>query len=334
MHRKNPISVLVYNTLFPTPSPTDPPSFSAHLSKNLVGEVRIETANFYGSLDTIEARYPGLNYAFQPHRKRLGRFPHHKRLFEAFDRLGLTEAEIQGFCRWEGTLWARERYERDEGVRVVDTTGVEIGAWVDTRWRYSHHAGTGGAGINVKTDIEVEIEQLQHQQRRRSSRRQSQTNNNASSRARNNNNNNNTQQGDTEMPDSSSSDNNNNNSGNNAESSNEDEDDEEESDDDDEDAQLSSSVGFSLNARLLHAAALRESSAANGTAAVAMNIPMDPEWEQYLKEASERGELNIDATREALRSMAGQIAQLHQSTVEAEGSEAVPQSFQPPAAPA
>lgn len=29
--------------------------------------------------------------------------------------------------------------------------------------------------------------------------------------------------------------------------------------------------------------------------------PMDPEWEQYLKEAQERGELNIDATREAIR---------------------------------
>lgn len=330
MHRKIPISVLVYNTLFPTPSPTDPPSFSAHLSKNLVCEVRIETANFYGSLDTIEARYPGLNYAFQPHRKRLGRFPHHKRLFEAFDKLGLTAAEIQGFCRWEGTLWARERYERDEGVRVVDTTGVEIGAWVDTRWRYSRHAGTAAAGINVKTDIEVEIEQLQQQQRRRS-RHHSQnttTNNGRSIRPRSS-----THQGDTEMRDSLFD-----NSGNNSESSNEeeddDDDDDEESDDDDEDTQLSSSVGFSLNARLLHAAVFRESSAANGTAAGAMNMPMDPEWEQYLKEASERGELNIDATREALRSMAGQIAQLHQSTIEAEGSEAVPQTFQPPAAPA
>ena len=61
---------------------------------------------------------------------------------------------------------------------------------------------------------------------------------------------------------------------------------------------------------------------------------MDPEWEQYLKEASERGELNIDATREALRNMAGQIAQLHQSSVDAQGSEAaVAQTFQPPTAP-
>jgi hypothetical protein len=267
MHRKNQISHLVYNNLFPTPSPTDPPSFSAHLSKNLVGEVRIETANFYGSLDTIEARYPGLNYAFAPHRKRLGRFPHHRRLFEAFDRLGLTEAEIQGFCRWEGTLWARERYERDEGVKVVDTTGVEIGEWVDRR-------SQRGTGINVKTDIEVEIEQVSADSRQE-------------------------QQMDTEMTDN----------------------DEEESDAESE--ELSNSVGFSLNARLLHAAALREQGA---------NVPMDPEWEQYLKDAQERGELNIDAAQvQALRSMAGQIAQLHH---DAESHAAQPQGFEPPAAPA
>lgn len=284
MHRKNPISVLVYNTLFPTPSPTDPPSFSAHLSKNLVGEVRIETANFYGSLDTIEARYPGLNYAFAPHRKRLGRFPHHRRLFEAFDRLGLTEAEIQGFCRWEGTLWARERYERDEGVRVVDTTGVEIGEWIDRR-RQPKKA----QGINVKTDIEVEIEQVPTNTTtgEATTRHAAQPSD------------------DTEMRDSDHDE--------------EDSEEEEEDDEDDDEEELSSSVGFSLNARLLHAAALRNQ--ANDLSS-ATNIPMDPEWEQYLKEAQERGELNIDATREALRSMAGQIAQLHHQTqvVDAEGS--------------
>tara|TARA_R110002003_G_scaffold228_14_gene16692 strand:- start:8026 stop:8850 length:825 start_codon:yes stop_codon:yes gene_type:complete len=274
MHRKNPISVLVYNTLFPQPSPTDPPSFSAHLSKNLVGEVRIETANFYGSLDTIEARYPGLNYAFAPHRKRLGRFPHHKRLFEAFDCLGLTEAEIQGFCRWEGTLWARERYERDEGVRVVDTTGVEIGAWVDRR-RFPK--STSQSQINVKTDIEVEIEQVAAAAT--TSRQPDQ---------------------DTQMQD------------------------EEEDDEESDEEELDASVGFSLNARLLQAAALREQGA---------NVPMDPEWEQYLKEAQERGELNIDATREALRNMAGQLAQMNQAQTQATAAEQ-PQAFQAPAAPA
>ncbi|KAH7559124.1 hypothetical protein BM1_04061 [Bipolaris maydis] len=328
MHRKNPISVLVYNTLFPTPSPTDPPSFSAHLSKNLVGEVRIETANFYGSLDTIEARYPGLNYAFQPHRKRLGRFPHHRRLFEAFDKLGLTEAEIQGFCRWEGTLWARERYERDEGVRVVDTTGVEIGAWVDRR---SHYARTG-PGINIKTDIEVEIQQLQHQRSDHNARASSSnitttTTTTTTSSARP------PTQHDTEMPDSPTTTTSSN--GANSEDENEHDSSASSSEEDEELPHLNSSIGFSLNARLLHAAALRESSTAAGSspAAALSNIPMDPEWEQYLKEASERGELNIDATREALRTMAGQIAQLHQSSVEAEGSEAITQTFQPPAAP-
>ena len=74
MHRKQHIQTLVYNNLFPNPRPEDPATFSAHLSKNLVGEVRIETATFYGSLDTVEARYPGLNYSHPPHRKRLGRF--------------------------------------------------------------------------------------------------------------------------------------------------------------------------------------------------------------------------------------------------------------------
>lgn len=263
MHRKNPISVLVYNQLFPSPSPTDPPSFSAHLSKNLVGEVRIETANFYGSLDTIEARYPGLNYAHGPHRKRLGRFPHHRRLFDAFDRLGLTESEIQGFCRWEGTLWARERYERDEGVKVVDTTGMEIGAWVDNRNRLATRKG-----INVKTDIEVEIERVPTTAEGAGEPHRASTTGARETAAR-----------DTDMVDSDS-----------------------EASDDAHD-ELDASVGFELNARLLHAAALRERGA---------DVPMDPEWEEYLKQAQERGELNIDATREALRTMADSLVHIGQ----------------------
>lgn len=161
MHRKTQISVLVYNALYPNPTSADPPSFGAHLEKNLVGEVRIETQNFYGALVSVEARYPGLNYAHAPHRKRLGRFPHHKRLFDVFDQLGLTESEIRGFCRWEGTLWARQRYERDEGIKVRDTTGIEIGEWVDTRkTRGASHSGPTAKGINVKVDIEVEIEEV------------------------------------------------------------------------------------------------------------------------------------------------------------------------------
>lgn len=288
MHRKTPISVLVYTALFPSPTPQDPPSFSAHLSKNLVGEVRIETANFYGSLDTIEARYPGLNYAHLPHRKRLGRFPHHRRLFEAFDRLGLTESEIQGFCRWEGTLWARERYERDEGVRVVDTTGVEIGGWVDTR----RVNGGGRRGINVKTDIEVEIEQVGEDAGQRTYPPLS------LEREREG------EGRDTAMPDTSTStaaalDT------TTAAASDDDGVDEEDVEDEEEEPlaedHLAHSVGYSLNARLLHHAALRDAGAP---------APVDPEWEAYWKEAAERGELNVDATREALRAMAGQLARV------------------------
>ena len=123
--------------LFPHPTPTDPPTFLAHLNRNLVPEVRIEVSTFYGDLTTAEARYPGLNYCYGPHRMRLGRFPHHRRLFTAFDALGLTSNEIQEFCRWEGTKWAREQYEKDEGIVVRDTTGEGIGPFVDRRHRGS-----------------------------------------------------------------------------------------------------------------------------------------------------------------------------------------------------
>lgn len=63
---------------------------------------------------------------------RLGRFPHHRKLFKAFDDLGLTYGEIQDFCCWEGTKWARERYEKDEGitVRVSENTGIGLAGGV------------------------------------------------------------------------------------------------------------------------------------------------------------------------------------------------------------
>lgn len=119
--------------------------------------MRIEVATFYGDLNSAEARYPGLNYCHRPHRMRLGRFKHHKRLFEAFDNLGLTYGEIQDFCCWEGTKWARERYEKDEGVKVVDTTGDEIGPYVDRRdIRAAEDARRNS--ITRKTDISIVVE--------------------------------------------------------------------------------------------------------------------------------------------------------------------------------
>ena len=142
--RKPSIAELVYNTLYPRPRSCDPTTFGAHIARNLVPEVRTETSNFYGNLDCIESQYPGLDYSFPPHRKRLSRFHYHRRLFKAFDELGLTEDEIASLCRWEGTKSAKERYERDQGVTIRDTTtdimsfetprippSVEVHSWDD-----------------------------------------------------------------------------------------------------------------------------------------------------------------------------------------------------------
>ncbi|KAI4230958.1 MAG: hypothetical protein L6R40_007886 [Gallowayella cf. fulva] len=121
MH-KPPLAPIIYARLYPTPKPTDPQNFQAHISKQLVPEVRAETARFYGHIDCVEAQYPGLDYAFTAHRLRLSRFPYHRRLFQVFDQLRLTNHEIQTLCKWEGTRWARERYEKDIGSSVRDTT--------------------------------------------------------------------------------------------------------------------------------------------------------------------------------------------------------------------
>ncbi|KAK3710468.1 hypothetical protein LTR37_010311 [Vermiconidia calcicola] len=156
MRRQTPIAHLLYAYLYPHPTSNDPPSFSAHLARNLVPEVRIEVATFYGDLNSVEARYPGLNYCHPPHRMRLGRFKHHKRLFDAFDNLGLTYNEIQEFCCWEGTKWARERYEKDENVRVEDTTGVDVPFYVDRSERANEEGRR--QSITRKTDISVIVE--------------------------------------------------------------------------------------------------------------------------------------------------------------------------------
>ena len=125
MHQAN-ISQVVYRHLYPRPRQNDPSSFSSHVTRNLVPEVRVETATFYGALDCLEAQYPGLNYTYPPHRRRLGRFPWHRRLFRAFDELGLTDSEILSICQWEGTKSAKDKYERDAGQIIVDTTLDDI----------------------------------------------------------------------------------------------------------------------------------------------------------------------------------------------------------------
>ena len=127
MH-KPAIPPLVYSRLFPNPKPADPATLQAHITRNLVPEVRSETLRFYGPIDCLESQYPGLDYANPAHRLRLACFPWHRRLFRAFDELRLTDYEIRTLCRWEGTRWARERYEKDEEIVIQDTTwdGIEL----------------------------------------------------------------------------------------------------------------------------------------------------------------------------------------------------------------
>jgi len=172
MRRQTPIAHLLYAYLFPRPKDDDPPSFAAHLALNLVQEVRVEVGLFYGDLVTIEAKYPGLDYCYGPHRMRLGRFPHHARLFAAFDALNLTYQEIQDFCCWEGTRWARERYEKDEGCIIEDTTGDHIPLFVDRKLRDSEPRR---GSIIRKTDISVVFQDAPadlRQRRTRSSQQQ------------------------------------------------------------------------------------------------------------------------------------------------------------------
>ncbi|KAI6250622.1 hypothetical protein HI914_00291 [Erysiphe necator] len=129
------IDQLVYDYMFPKPRSTDPPNFQGLLQRQLVPEVRLETQAFYGHLKSQEAKYPGLDYSYQPHRARLSRYPWHRRLFRAFDNLGLTKSEIAGLTKWEGTRWAKERFEREQGIIIRDTTADGISDWVEPELR-------------------------------------------------------------------------------------------------------------------------------------------------------------------------------------------------------
>ncbi|KAI1774740.1 hypothetical protein F4818DRAFT_71869 [Hypoxylon cercidicola] len=126
-----PVDQLVYEQIFQKPRTADPQNFHTLLHRNLIPEVRQEVNHFYGHLDTQEAKYPGLDYTHRVHRIRLGRFPWHRRLFRAFDNLRLTDAEIASLTKWEGTKWAKDRFERDSGIIIRDTAFDEIGEWVE-----------------------------------------------------------------------------------------------------------------------------------------------------------------------------------------------------------
>ncbi|KAK3329309.1 hypothetical protein B0H66DRAFT_596900 [Apodospora peruviana] len=126
-----PIDQLVYEYMFPKPRQSDPQSFHALLQRHLILEVRQEVHSFYGHLDTQEAKYPGLDYTRPIHRIRLSRWQWHRRLFRAFDNLHLTNAEIASLTKWEGTKWAKERFEREQGITIRDTTDDDFAQWIE-----------------------------------------------------------------------------------------------------------------------------------------------------------------------------------------------------------
>lgn len=120
------IHEIVYHKQFPKPKQNDPPTFYYHMQRNLVPEVRVEVQTYYGALESLEAQYPGLDYTYEPHRRRLARFPWHRRLFRVFDDLRLTNEEILSICQWEGTKSAKDKYEAETGRRIRDTTADGI----------------------------------------------------------------------------------------------------------------------------------------------------------------------------------------------------------------
>ncbi|KAJ9646885.1 uncharacterized protein PV06_10370 [Exophiala oligosperma] len=124
--RKPSIPDLIYQKTFPKPKQGDPGSFFAHIHRHIVSEIRVEVQTFFGTIDTLEAQYPGLDYTYPPHRRRLTRHPWHRRLFRVIDELGLTNDEVLSLCQWEGTRAAKERYEREAQTEVKSTIGADI----------------------------------------------------------------------------------------------------------------------------------------------------------------------------------------------------------------
>lgn len=144
-----PIDQLVYEHMFPKGRPQDPQNFHALLQRHLILEVRQEVHSFYGHLDTCEAKYPGLDYTNPIHRIRLSRWQWHRRLFRAFDALNLTPNEIAALTKWEGTRWAKERYEREQNTTIRDTAADDMHRLAEPQGRFATH----GAARHIEEDL-------------------------------------------------------------------------------------------------------------------------------------------------------------------------------------
>lgn len=167
--KRRSTELLVYEQMFPKPRSQDPQNFHALLQRHLILEVRQEVHSFYGHLETSEAKYPGLDYNNRTHRIRLSRWQWHRRLFRAFDALRLTQNEISGLTKWEGTKWAKERYEREQNCVIRDTAMDGLPVWTGEqttqRTTQPHRApqpigDTDEAMDQVDEDSEGELESV------------------------------------------------------------------------------------------------------------------------------------------------------------------------------
>ncbi|KAL7924064.1 hypothetical protein ACQKWADRAFT_287150 [Trichoderma austrokoningii] len=225
--RGRPIEALVYECMFPRPKSLDPQDFQGLVQRSLIPEVRQETHSFYGHLETQEAKYPGLDYTHPTHRIRLSRWSWHRRLFRAFDTLSLTPGEISALTKWEGTKWAKEKFEEEQGIVIRDTAADGLPDWTRPARRA---AAQQGRSVRIHT---IDISNL---------------------------------------------------------------DDDENMETEGSDEELAS-VGVSLNQHLLAQAARRE---AGDSSAV-----LDEEWEQWLKNVIESGQLAL-LTERMTEEMLGQ----------------------------
>ncbi|KAG0640913.1 hypothetical protein HOY80DRAFT_868738, partial [Tuber brumale] len=95
----------------------DPASFDQFVNEVLDPEIRAEIAEWYNchTSEELEEVYPGWDYADSNVRLRLNRYKGHNKLFKAFDKLGLSEHEINSVVTWHGTRWELEDWEAETG---------------------------------------------------------------------------------------------------------------------------------------------------------------------------------------------------------------------------
>ena len=129
MVSKRAVHVAIFRSMFHRQERVeeDIPVSWEHLVEHLVREAKHETTAYYGcDGSTDERNYPGFDYADKRIQSRLSRQVYHAKLFHAFNRLGLTVAEIESVATWWGSLYNRTRFEKSAGYKIRDTTEDDI----------------------------------------------------------------------------------------------------------------------------------------------------------------------------------------------------------------